>query len=191
MPFRALRPPLQRLLLLLLLLLLLVLAPRPSRAAAEQCAAQQGGAHELMQEPREKAQQAPSQAGQAGQAGQLGQPGEQQQQQEQREQLTQQQHGAGAGPAAPAAAQGPAQGEAGQPALLALPSGDGDTTQLALGQTLKLDALGPIIVNSDGTTSRIVNWANLTERERQVALRRIAARNKERAAQLSQGSNNT
>ncbi len=85
------------------------------------------------------------------------------------------------GAAAPAAAEG----NVGQPALLALPSGNGDATQLGLGQTLKLDALGPIIVNSDGTTSRIVNWVNLTERERQVALRRIAARNKERAAQLS------
>jgi hypothetical protein len=171
MRWHALRPPLQQ--QQLLLLLLLVLAPRPSRAAAEQCAA---GAQEQM--PRAQVVH----AGQAGLPGLPGLPGLQQ---------TQQQHGAGAGPAAPAAAQSPAQGEAGQPALLALPSGDGDATQLALGQTLKLDKLGPIIVNSDGTTSRIVNWASLTERERQVALRRIAARNKERAAQLSQGSSKT
>ncbi len=69
--------------------------------------------------------------------------------------------------------------------VLALPSGNGDATQVQLGSTIKLDALGPIIVNSDGTISRIANWVNLTDRERTVALRRIASRNKERVEKLS------
>jgi hypothetical protein len=169
----ALRPtPLLRLshllLLLVLLLLLLLVAPRPASAEAEQCTAQ-GGSE--ASPPPPFPEEAQMQLQSASQQSQEGSP---------------QLEGPDKGAAAPAAAEG----NVGQPALLALPSGNGDATQFGLGQTLKLDALGPIIVNSDGTTSRIVNWANLTERERQVALRRIAARNKERAAQLSEGNNN-
>lgn len=33
---------------------------------------------------------------------------------------------------------------------------------------LNLDHLGPMIVNSDGTVSRIANWDKMTEREQQV-----------------------
>lgn len=54
------------------------------------------------------------------------------------------------------------------------------------GMGIKLDHLGPIIVNTDGTLTRIANWGALTEQERQVALRRIAKRNRERRAQLEQ-----
>ena len=47
-------------------------------------------------------------------------------------------------------------------------------------------------VNSDGTTRRITNWDQLSESERNVALRRIAQRNKQRidalvAAQQEEG----
>ena len=49
---------------------------------------------------------------------------------------------------------------------------------------MKMDHLGPIIVNRDGTMSRIEKWAELTEGERTNALRIIAARNKRRMAAL-------
>lgn len=52
---------------------------------------------------------------------------------------------------------------------------------------LALPELGPCIVNSDGTVSSIANWAELSERERAIALRRIAKRNEARRAALSGG----
>ncbi|KAG2432020.1 hypothetical protein HYH02_013090 [Chlamydomonas schloesseri] len=54
------------------------------------------------------------------------------------------------------------------------------------GGKITLDELGPAIVAEDGTLRRIANWAQLTERERQVALRRIGQRNQERIAALKQ-----
>jgi len=61
---------------------------------------------------------------------------------------------------------------------------DGDTSQLDInsGQSIKLDALGPMVVNSDGTLSRIANWAELTEPERANTLRVLGARNRLRIA---------
>ena len=47
-----------------------------------------------------------------------------------------------------------------------------DTTQ-----TFKLDALGPMIINSDGTLSRIHNWTEMTEAERGRTLRILGKRN--------------
>lgn len=49
---------------------------------------------------------------------------------------------------------------------------------------IKLDRLGPIIINTDGSLTRIANWAGLSEAERHVALRRIAKRNQQRREQL-------
>jgi len=49
-------------------------------------------------------------------------------------------------------------------------------------QTVKLDELGPLVVNSDGTLSRIANWQNMTEAERERTLRVLSARNKARLA---------
>eukprot|EP00981_Chlorochromonas_danica_P008341 scaffold2135_cov154-Ochromonas_danica.AAC.2 len=56
--------------------------------------------------------------------------------------------------------------------------------KLSLGDTLKLDDLGPIIINPDGTTRRIANWANLTKFEQDNTWRLISARNKRRIAAL-------
>lgn len=50
---------------------------------------------------------------------------------------------------------------------------------------IKLDHLGPIIVNTDGTLTRIRNWGKMTEQERNTAMRRIARRNKLRQEQLA------
>ena len=49
---------------------------------------------------------------------------------------------------------------------------------------IKLDELGPIIVNLDGTLSRIPNWHEMTEGEQQKTLRLIAIRNKKRITDL-------
>ena len=68
--------------------------------------------------------------------------------------------------------------------LLQLPPSDpnknGDIKTLKMGESLKLDHLGPIILNTDGTTRRIDNWDTLTEREKEVTWRRIRKRNEER-----------
>lgn len=50
----------------------------------------------------------------------------------------------------------------------------------------KLDFLGPIIVNTDGTLSRIPNWSTLTKDEQLNTLRLIAKRNKIRMEILKQ-----
>jgi hypothetical protein len=42
---------------------------------------------------------------------------------------------------------------------------------------MKLDHLGPLVVNKDGTLSRIGNWAEMSEIERQNTLRVLGKRN--------------
>ncbi|KAJ8690631.1 hypothetical protein PTI98_012042 [Pleurotus ostreatus] len=72
-----------------------------------------------------------------------------------------------------------------QTARLALPAPNdpGATTQAAVGSTaVKLDELGPMVVNSDGTLSRIANWGSMTEAEKERTLRILLARNKVRLA---------
>ena len=54
------------------------------------------------------------------------------------------------------------------------------------GEKVALDHLGPLIVNSDGSLRRIANWQSLSEGEREVALRRVAKRNRERLAKLEE-----
>ena len=56
-------------------------------------------------------------------------------------------------------------------------------------EVIKIDKLGPIIINSDGTMSRIENWANLSDRERENSLRLIAKRNKLRREALQAKEN--
>ena len=74
------------------------------------------------------------------------------------------------------------------PVLLALPapepaaSGGGGirTLDVLSGTPVVLDQYGPVVVNTDGTISRITNWDRMSEAEREVAKRRIAKRNVER-----------
>ncbi|KAH9990859.1 hypothetical protein BJV77DRAFT_919921, partial [Russula vinacea] len=64
--------------------------------------------------------------------------------------------------------------------LPAPPSGD-DAVKLDVSQgsaSVKYDALGPLVVNNDGTLSRITNWPNMTPAERERTFRVLAARNK-------------
>jgi len=58
------------------------------------------------------------------------------------------------------------------------------THKLKLGETLKLEHLGPIIINSDGTTRRIENWDKLTSAEQKNTWRLISARNQKRIEAL-------
>ncbi|KAG5751374.1 hypothetical protein H9Q69_002220 [Fusarium xylarioides] len=55
-----------------------------------------------------------------------------------------------------------------------------DVTSLRMGESVKLDAMGPLVVNTDGTMGRIGNWAGMTEHERAQTLRLLGKRNKER-----------
>ncbi|GAO49015.1 hypothetical protein SAICODRAFT_30419 [Saitoella complicata NRRL Y-17804] len=72
-----------------------------------------------------------------------------------------------------------------QKPILALPDKETATPthklNLSTGSAnVKLDHLGPIIVNTDGTISRIANWDILSEFEKRSALRVIGKRNRER-----------
>ena len=58
--------------------------------------------------------------------------------------------------------------------MLALPA-PGDVTSLvtlncAMGEPVVLDHFGPVVVNSDGTLSRITNWERMDEREVSTSL---------------------
>ena len=49
---------------------------------------------------------------------------------------------------------------------------------------IKLDDLGPIIVNTDGTLGRIPNWSEMPQAEKDKTARLISARNKKRLQAL-------
>ncbi|KAL7510927.1 hypothetical protein ACHAXN_007845 [Cyclotella atomus] len=70
--------------------------------------------------------------------------------------------------------------------ILALPesSGDPDIPVLNLGDTMSFEAMGPVIINADGSTRRIDNWDEMSKQEQEVAWRRISKRNAERRAAL-------
>ncbi|KAI1091170.1 hypothetical protein F5B19DRAFT_286713 [Rostrohypoxylon terebratum] len=69
---------------------------------------------------------------------------------------------------------------------LPLPAPDtSDAAQLLVGgEGIKLDHLGPLVVNEDGTMSRITNWDKMAEIERQNTLRVLGRRNKQRIEAL-------
>lgn len=72
-------------------------------------------------------------------------------------------------------------------APLALPEAPANATQLDMstgGTTVSLDHLGPMVVNVDGTMSRIANWDKMAEIEKKNTLRIIGKRNKDRLAAL-------
>jgi hypothetical protein len=69
---------------------------------------------------------------------------------------------------------------------LALPgtSSSEATQKIDLGTTVKLDHLGPMVVNQDGTLSRISNWDTMSEIEQKNTMRIIGKRNKQRLEAL-------
>ncbi|PYI20935.1 hypothetical protein BO99DRAFT_401417 [Aspergillus violaceofuscus CBS 115571] len=78
---------------------------------------------------------------------------------------------------------------------LALPdasSVDSATRQLDVsgdGTSVRLDHLGPLVVNQDGTLSRISNWEQMTEIERTNTLRVLGKRNKSRMDAIKKEQN--
>jgi hypothetical protein len=52
------------------------------------------------------------------------------------------------------------------------------------GTTAKLDHLGPIVVNQDGSLSRIGNWDEMSNIEQKNAMRILGKRNAARLAAL-------
>lgn len=50
---------------------------------------------------------------------------------------------------------------------------------------IKLENLGPIIINTDGTLGRIPNWAEMPVDEQTKAMRLVSARNKKRLCALA------
>jgi hypothetical protein len=66
------------------------------------------------------------------------------------------------------------------PLPLPEPAQDGQTTIIDMstgGQTVKLDHMGPLVVNKDGTLSRISNWGEMSEIERANTVRILGKRN--------------
>jgi hypothetical protein len=66
------------------------------------------------------------------------------------------------------------------PLPLPEPTQDGQTTKIDMstgGQTVKLDHMGPLVVNKDGTLSRISNWGEMSEIERANTVRILGKRN--------------
>lgn len=66
-----------------------------------------------------------------------------------------------------------------------MPEPSADATQLNVnGEGVKLDHLGPLVVNKDGSLSRIANWDKMAEIEKQNTLRILGKRNQLRLGNL-------
>lgn len=57
---------------------------------------------------------------------------------------------------------------------------DESIRSIKLGETIRFEEMGPVIINTDGTTRRIANWDQLTKGEQEATWRRISKRNEER-----------
>ncbi|KAG8997984.1 hypothetical protein FRB90_012400 [Tulasnella sp. 427] len=65
----------------------------------------------------------------------------------------------------------------GQQPLLPGPDEISSDEAVLLSEEAQLERLGPIIVNSDGTLSRIDNWKDMTPGEKALSLKRLKKRN--------------
>ena len=63
--------------------------------------------------------------------------------------------------------------------------------KLKLNEKKELDQLGPIIINTDGTTSYINDWNKKTKKEQQQIMKIISKRNKLRKQKLLEKMNTT
>ncbi|KAI0369584.1 hypothetical protein BV20DRAFT_967884 [Pilatotrama ljubarskyi] len=74
--------------------------------------------------------------------------------------------------------------QTGAPLALPPPPSDEEAEKITINgnQTFKFDKLGPVVVNSDGTLSRIANWENMAPIEKERTLRILVARNQVRIA---------
>ncbi|POS72030.1 hypothetical protein DHEL01_v209572 [Diaporthe helianthi] len=82
-----------------------------------------------------------------------------------------------------------ADGGGGDPRALPPPTEGGNSVKnLEVdGKPITLDHLGPLVVHKDGALSRISNWGEMTENERQNTLRILVKRNQVRLGALRQG----
>ncbi|KAK7185858.1 hypothetical protein DPSP01_004236 [Paraphaeosphaeria sporulosa] len=82
-----------------------------------------------------------------------------------------------------------AQQPSSQPLPLPEPPADSKAVELdvSTGTAVKLDHLGPMVVNRDGTLSRIGNWEQMTDIEQKNTLRVLMKRNKLRLDALRAG----
>ena len=61
----------------------------------------------------------------------------------------------------------------------------GERTTLTFGETIQVDmGSGPIVLNANGTTSRITNWDEMSEIEQQATRKMIPKRNEQRRTKL-------
>ena len=56
---------------------------------------------------------------------------------------------------------------------------------LTAGDRVALEELGPVVVNADGSLSRISNWKEMTAAEQEMAIRVVGKRNEARRARLA------
>ncbi|CAD0109810.1 unnamed protein product [Aureobasidium uvarum] len=68
------------------------------------------------------------------------------------------------------------------------PPAGGIQLDVSSGQGVALDHLGPMVVNKDGTISRITNWDTMADIEKKNTLRILQKRNKQRLDALKQAS---
>eukprot|EP00439_Symbiodinium_sp_Y106_P013295 s7788_g1.t3 len=64
--------------------------------------------------------------------------------------------------------------------------GEGVQTIVVDGNPVKMDRLGPLVINTDGSIARINKWHEMTEHEQTNTLRVLGKRNKMRLAKLQQ-----
>ncbi|OAQ73074.1 hypothetical protein VFPPC_00878 [Pochonia chlamydosporia 170] len=79
------------------------------------------------------------------------------------------------------------------PSDRALPAPGESATTLDVsggGTTIKLDHLGPLVVNVDGTMSRITNWSQMADIEKENTLRILGRRNKQRLEAVKKAKEN-
>ncbi|CDS05845.1 hypothetical protein LRAMOSA08373 [Lichtheimia ramosa] len=71
-----------------------------------------------------------------------------------------------------------------QPPLLALPATAEETVKVDVNDKYKLKELGPVVVNEDGSLSRINNWHDMAPIEKDNVNRILLKRNRERLERL-------
>ncbi|CAE6487650.1 unnamed protein product [Rhizoctonia solani] len=67
----------------------------------------------------------------------------------------------------------------------------GTTTLEIGGKSISFDKLGPMVVNSDGTLSRIANWQEMTPAEQNNTIRVLSKRNQLRTSTFAQAIGST
>ncbi|KAI7883035.1 hypothetical protein K492DRAFT_144442 [Lichtheimia hyalospora FSU 10163] len=73
-----------------------------------------------------------------------------------------------------------------QKPFLALPATAEETVKVDVNDTYKLKELGPVVVNEDGSLSRINNWHEMADIEKENVNRILLKRNRARLERLKQ-----